>query len=64
MNLKTLTQGNRKEKNKYRIVPHICGIQKSGMDEPIYKAATETEMARTNIQTPRVDAGHEQGPWK
>lgn len=64
MNLKTLTQSNRKEKNKYRIVPHICGIQKNGMDEPIYKAETETEMARTNVQTPRVDAGHEQGAWK
>ena len=64
MNLKTLTQGNRKEKNKYRIVPHTCGIQKSGMDEPIYKAEAETEMARTNMQTPRVDAEREQGAWK
>ena len=32
-------------------------------DEPIYKAEMEMQMDRTNIQTPRVDAGHEQGDW-
>ena len=30
MDLKTLTQSNRKEKNEYRIVTHICRIQKNG----------------------------------
>ena len=57
MDLKTLTQSNRKEKNECQIVTHICGIQKNGTDEPIYKAEMETQMDRTNMQTPRVYEG-------
>ena len=33
-----------KEKNKYCILTHICGIQKNGTDEPICKAEIETGM--------------------
>ena len=36
MNLEPLKQSevNQKEKNKYHILTHICGIQKNGTDKP------------------------------
>ena len=34
---------SQKEKNKYRILMHICGIQKNGTDEPICRAGIETQ---------------------
>ena len=36
---------------------HVCGIQKNGTDEPVFKAEIETQMQRTNIWTPRGKAG-------
>ena len=42
---------SQKEKNKYCILMHICGIQKDGTDEPICRAAVETQMQRTNLWT-------------
>ena len=38
------TEVSQKEKNKYRILTHVCGIKKSGTEEPIYKAEIETQM--------------------
>ena len=37
MDLETVIQSevSQKEKNKYCILTHICGIQKNGTDEPI-----------------------------
>ena len=32
-----------KEKNKYNILTHICGIYKNGTDESVYKAEIETQ---------------------
>ena len=32
-----------KEKKKDRILMHICGLQKNGPDEPIFRAETETQ---------------------
>ena len=32
-----------KEKNKYCILMHICGIQKDGTDEPVLRAAVGTQ---------------------
>ena len=46
-----------KEKNKYRILTHICGIQKNGSDEPVCKAEIETQMQKTNVWTPRGESG-------
>ena len=40
---------SQKEKNKYRIITHICGIQKNGTDEPICRAEIETQ--RTSMWT-------------
>ena len=34
---------SQKEKNKYRILTHTCGIQKNGTDEPICRAGIETQ---------------------
>ena len=34
---------SQKEKNKYRILMHICGIWNIGIDDLIYKAEIETE---------------------
>ena len=35
---------SQKEKNKYCILTHICGIWKNGTDEPIRKAEIYTQM--------------------
>ena len=48
---------SQKEKNKYRILTHICGIQKNGTDEPVCKAEIETQTQRTNVWTPRGESG-------
>ena len=46
MDLETVTQSeiSQKEKNKYRILTHICGTWKNGTDEPVCKAEIETQM--------------------
>ena len=43
MNLEPIMQSevNQKEKDKYCILMHICGIQKNGTEEFIYRAAME-----------------------
>ena len=41
---------SQKEKNKYCILLHACGIQKNGTDEPIYKDM-EMQMQRMGLQT-------------
>ena len=63
MDLETVIQSevSQKEKNKYRILRHICGIQKNGTDEPVCKAEIETQMQRTNIWTPRGESGGAEG---
>ena len=45
MNLEPIIQSelSQKEKNKYCILMHICGIQKGGTDEIICRAAVETQ---------------------
>ena len=42
-----------KEKNKYRVIPLLCGIQKNGTDELTGKAEIEAQMQRINLQLPR-----------
>ena len=46
MDLESVIQSevSQKEKNKYRILMHICGIYKNGTDEPICRAGTEMQM--------------------
>ena len=59
MDLETVIQSkvSQKEKNKYRILTHICGIQTNGTDELVCKAEIETQMQRTNVWTPRGEWG-------
>ena len=40
-----------KEKHQFSIITHIYGIYKDGNDNPIYKAAKETQMYRTVFWT-------------
>ena len=53
MDLETVIQSevSQKEKNKYCILTHICGIQKNGTDEPISRAGIETQTQRMNTWT-------------
>ena len=44
---------SQKEKDKYHIISLIRGIQRTGRDELIYKAETESQMQNTNLQLPR-----------
>ena len=46
MDLETVIQSevSQKEKNRYPILTHICGIQKNGTDELVCKAEIETQM--------------------
>ena len=50
IDLETVIQNevSQKEKNKYCVLMFIHGISKSGTDELIYKAETETMIQRTN----------------
>ena len=38
-----LSEVSQKEKNKYCILTHICGISKNGTDEPICRAGIEMQ---------------------
>jgi len=46
MDLETVIESeiSQKEKNKYRVILHICGIYKNDMDVLINKAEIKTEM--------------------
>ena len=46
MDLETVIQSevSQKERNKYRILMHICGTQKNDTDEPVCRADIETQM--------------------
>ena len=71
MDLETVIQSevSQKERNKYCILTHICGLQKNGTDEPGCKAEIETQMQRTNVWTARGESGggawwwYESGDW-
>ena len=59
MDLETVIQSevSQKEKNKYRVLTHICGIWKNGTDELVCRAEIETQMQRTNVWTPMGEGG-------
>ena len=56
MNLEPIIQSevSQKEKDKYCILTHMYGIWKDGLEEPVCRAAVET-------QTERVDLWPQQG---
>ena len=51
MNLEPIIQSkvSQKEKDKYRILMHIYGIQKNGTEEFIYRAAVERQTLRVDL---------------
>ena len=55
MNLEPITQSevNEREINKYHMLMHRYGIQKDGADEPVCRAAMETQTQRTDVWTQR-----------
>ena len=46
-----------KDRNKYCILTHICGIWKNYIDDLICKAETESQMWRTDVWIPRGEEG-------
>ena len=70
MDLESVTQSevSQKEKNKYRILAHVCGIQKNGTGEPICRVGIETQTQRIDVWTlggwGRGDGGWDElGNW-
>ena len=55
MDLETVIQSevSQKEKNKCRILMHICGSYKSHMDEPVCRAEVETHVENKRMDTKR-----------
>ena len=53
MNLEPVIQSavSQKEKNKYHILTHLCGIQKNGTEEFIYRATMEKQIPRIDLRT-------------
>ena len=53
MDLETVIQSevSQKEKNKYRILMHVCGIQKNGTEEPVCKAEIDTDVENIHMDT-------------
>ena len=51
------TDISQKEKNKYRIITHVCGIYKNGTDEPVCRAAMDSQTQRTDLWTWGRQAG-------
>ena len=45
------SEASQKEKNKYCILTHIFGIQKPGADEPICRAAIDTDTENGLVAT-------------
>ena len=53
MHLETITESevSQKEKNKYRTLTHIYGIQKSGTDESSDRAGIKMQTQRMDLRT-------------
>ena len=49
MNLEPITESEVSQKDKYRILMHIYGIQKNSTEEFIYRAAMEKQTLRTDL---------------
>ena len=58
MDLETVIQSevSQKEKNKYRILTHICGTQKNDTDELVCRAEIETDVENKRMD-PKVGGG-------
>ena len=66
MDLETVihSEVSQKEKNKYRILMHICGIWKNGTHDLICKAAIETQTVENECMDTKGERGGEElGEW-
>ena len=66
MDLETVIQSevSQKEKNKYRVISLICGIQKNDTDEFIYKAEIESDVENKHMDTKGGSGGWDElGDW-
>ena len=66
MDLETVIQSevSQKEKNKYHILTHVCGTQKNGTNELIYKTEIESQIQKTNLWLPGGKGGKDKlGDW-
>ena len=56
MNLQPIIQseGSQKEKDQYHILMHVYRIYRDSTDEPICRAAIETQTERTDLRTRRL----------
>ena len=54
MDLESVIQSevSQKEKNKYRMLTHIYGIQENGTHKPSGRAGIKVKMLRTDLRTP------------
>ena len=52
-----LSEVSQTEKNKYHMISLICGIQKNGTNELIYKKETDSQTQRTNLWLPKGQCG-------
>ena len=65
MDLDTVIQSevSQKEKNKYHMLTHICGIQKNGTDELTCQGINRDKDVE-NVWTPRGESGGDElGDW-
>ena len=53
MDLETITHSevSQKQKKKYCILMHTCGILKNGTDQPMCRAGIDTQMWRMDVWT-------------
>ena len=52
-----LSEVSQTEKDKYHMISFICGIQKKGTNELIYKTEIELQMQKTNLWLSGVRGG-------
>ena len=59
MDLESVTQNEvcQKEKNKYQILTHTCGVEKSSTDEHICRTGIEMKMWRKDMWIQREGEG-------
>ena len=47
------SEGSQKEKSKYYMITHKCGIYKDSTDEPMCRTAMEMQSQRIDLWTPQ-----------
>ena len=53
----TLSEVSQTEKDKYQMISLICGIQKTDINELIYKREIDSQISKTNLWLPKGKVG-------